>query len=168
MLRFHLPPNLVAAAARNAIPVRVEIDLATAPTPNLLPALALLQRWCGPKPPAFLQLTRAQLRAKVLAGDTLTVMGVPVGTGTRIGTDRNLNGILDGDEPAPSLRIVWVNPNTIVAWPTNASGYVLERTVQRPATNWMPDTSLRGLIGSDFTITNLPSPTNLFFRLRGL
>ena len=113
-------------------------------------------------------MTRAQLRAKVLAGDTLTVMGVPVGTGTRIGTDRNLNGILDGDEPAPSLRIVWVNPNTIVAWPTNASGYVLERTVQLPATNWMPDTSLRGLIGSDFTITNLPSPTNLFFRLRGL
>ena len=69
MLRFHLPPNLVAAAARNAIPVRVEIDLATAPTPNLLPALALLQRWCGPKPPAFLQLTRAQLR------DLATVVG---------------------------------------------------------------------------------------------
>lgn len=62
MLRFHLPPNLVAAAARNAVPVRVEIDLATAPAPNVLPALALLQRWCGPKPPAFLQLTRAQLR----------------------------------------------------------------------------------------------------------
>ena len=113
-------------------------------------------------------MTRAQLRAKVLAGDTLTIMGVPVGTGTRIGTDRNLNGILDGDEPAPALRIAWVNPNTIVAWPTNASGYVLERTMQLPATRWTPDTSLRGLLGSDFTVTNAPSPTNLFFRLRAL
>ena len=113
-------------------------------------------------------MTRAQLRAKVLAGDSLTIMGVPVGTGTRIGVDRDLNNVLDGDEPAPTLRIVWVNPDTIVAWPTNASGYVLERTVQLPATNWMPDTSLRGLIGGDFTITNAPSPTNLFFRLRGL
>jgi superfamily II DNA or RNA helicase len=62
MLRLHLPPNLAAAAQRDAIPLRVELDLAAAPAPELLPALALLQRWCGPKPPAFLQLTRAQLR----------------------------------------------------------------------------------------------------------
>ncbi len=62
MLRLHLPPNFVAAAARNAVPVRVELDLAATPAPELFPVLALLQRWCGPKPPAFLQLTRAQLR----------------------------------------------------------------------------------------------------------
>ena len=113
-------------------------------------------------------MTRAQLRAKVVAGDTMTIMGVPVGSGTRIGVDRDLDGVLDGDEPVPALWIAWVNPNTIVAWPTNASSYVLERTAQLPATNWMTDTSLRGLIGADFTITNVPSPTNLFFRLRGL
>src|SRR5688572_33449938 len=62
MLRLHLPPNLVAAAARNAVPVRVELDVTTAPAAEVLPVLALLQRWCGPQPPAFLQLTRAQLR----------------------------------------------------------------------------------------------------------
>ncbi len=62
MLRFHLPPNLADAAKRNAVPVRVELDLKLAPPPELLPLLALLQRWCGPQPPAFLQLTRAQLR----------------------------------------------------------------------------------------------------------
>ncbi len=67
MLRFHLPPNLVAAAARDAVPVRVELNLTAAPSPELLPALALLQRWCGPKPPAFLQLSRAQLRELVAA-----------------------------------------------------------------------------------------------------
>ncbi len=62
MLRLHLPPNLVAALMRDAVPLRVELNLAVAPAPELLPVLALLQRWCGPQPPAFLQLTRAQLR----------------------------------------------------------------------------------------------------------
>ena len=68
MLRFHLPPNLAAAAARNAIPLRVELNLtAGAPAADLLPALALLQRWCGPKPPVFLQLSRAQMRELIAA-----------------------------------------------------------------------------------------------------
>ncbi len=70
MLRLHLPPNLVAAAARDAVPVRVELDLAAPPPAALLPVLAVLQRWCGAKPPAFLQLTRAQLRdLAAAAGD---------------------------------------------------------------------------------------------------
>lgn len=62
MLRFHLPPNFAAAAARDAVAIKVELDLSRPPAPEILPALALLQRWCGPKPPAFLQLTRSQLR----------------------------------------------------------------------------------------------------------
>jgi superfamily II DNA or RNA helicase len=73
VLRFHLPPNLAAAAVRNAVPLRVELDLRTPPPPELLPALALLQRWCGPKPPAFLQLTRAQLRELAAAVGTQNV-----------------------------------------------------------------------------------------------
>ena len=63
MLRLVLPPNLAAAVLRDAIPVKVEFDAATVPTPGLFPVLAHLQRLCGtPQPPAFLQLTRAQLR----------------------------------------------------------------------------------------------------------
>ena len=63
MLRLHLPPNLVAAAARDAVPLRVELDLSAPPPLELFPALALLQRWCGSgAPPKFIQLTRAQLR----------------------------------------------------------------------------------------------------------
>ncbi|HYD83064.1 MAG TPA: hypothetical protein VEA63_03405, partial [Opitutus sp.] len=63
MLRLHLPPNLAAAAPRDAIPLKVELDLSTPPALELLPALALLQRWCGSAtPPKFIQLTRAQLR----------------------------------------------------------------------------------------------------------
>ena len=41
--------------------------------------------------------TQTQLRDKVIAGGTLSVMGVFPGTGTRLGIDRNLDGILDGD-----------------------------------------------------------------------
>ena len=63
MLRLHLPPNLAAAAARDAVPLRVEVDLRIQPAPELLPVLALLQRWCGAgAPPTFIQLSRAQLR----------------------------------------------------------------------------------------------------------
>ena len=68
MLRFHLPPNLAAAAPRDAIAVKVEVDLSEAPAPELIPALALLQRWSGsPTPPKFLQLKRAQLRDLIAA-----------------------------------------------------------------------------------------------------
>lgn len=63
MVRFHLPPNLVAAAQRDAIPLRVDVDLTSAPAPAERPVLALLQRWSStPTPPKFIQLTRRQLR----------------------------------------------------------------------------------------------------------
>jgi superfamily II DNA or RNA helicase len=68
MLRLLLPPNLAAAAPRNAIALKVELDLSAPPKPALFPALAVLQRLCGTeKPPAFLQLTRAQLRELITA-----------------------------------------------------------------------------------------------------
>ncbi|MBI5691501.1 MAG: DEAD/DEAH box helicase [Verrucomicrobia bacterium] len=70
MLRFHLPPNLAAAIGRNAVPLRVEVDLGPAPEPAELPALALLQRWSGTDvPPKFIQLSCPQLRELVRAID---------------------------------------------------------------------------------------------------
>ncbi len=68
MLRLHLPPNLSAAIVRDAVALKVELDLTAAPPPGLLPALALLQRWSGtPTPPKFIQLSRAQLRELIAA-----------------------------------------------------------------------------------------------------
>jgi len=68
-LVFHLPPNLIQAAARNAVPLRIELDLTQAPAPQILPALALLQRWSGnaSEPPNLIQLSRAQLRELLAA-----------------------------------------------------------------------------------------------------
>ncbi|HTX65898.1 MAG TPA: SNF2-related protein, partial [Opitutaceae bacterium] len=67
MLRVLLPPNLVAAAARDAIAARVEF--AGGPPPPLPADLpAWLQGQVAPpaRPPLFLQLTRAQLRELIL------------------------------------------------------------------------------------------------------
>ncbi len=68
MLRVLLPPNLAAAAARNAVAVKIEFAAGAAPTPELLPVFAWLQRQTGPPAgsPLFLQLTRAQLRELIL------------------------------------------------------------------------------------------------------
>jgi YVTN family beta-propeller protein len=42
--------------------------------------------------------THAQLAAFVASGDTLSIMAVPPGSGVWMGIDRNLDGVLDGDE----------------------------------------------------------------------
>ena len=74
MLRLLLPPNLTTAAPRNAIAVRVELDLAVAPPPALVPGLAVLQRLgVAPQPVSLIQLKRAQLRELVnsLTGESV-------------------------------------------------------------------------------------------------
>jgi hypothetical protein len=64
MLRFHLPPNLASAAPRDAIAIKVDLDLsAGAPPAEFIPALVLLQRWSGAQtPPKIIQVNRARLR----------------------------------------------------------------------------------------------------------
>jgi YVTN family beta-propeller protein len=112
--------------------------------------------------------TREELVAKVQAGDVLNLMGVAPGTGQRMAVDRNENGILDADEPAPVLLIARRGDATVVSWSTNAAGFVLERTSLLPAPQWHPDTNPREIEGAEFAVTNAPTSTNLFFRLRGL
>ena len=68
MLRLILPPNLAVAAPRNAIAVRVELDLGDAPAAGLVPALAILQRLgVPPQSVSLVQFTRAQLRELIEA-----------------------------------------------------------------------------------------------------
>ncbi len=68
MLRVLLPPNLASAAPRDAIALRLELDLAAMPPPELVPGLAVLQRH-GVQPAAvvLVQFTRAQLRELLTA-----------------------------------------------------------------------------------------------------
>lgn len=63
MLRLLLPPNLATTAPRDAIGVKIEVDLSRPPPPEVLPALAALQRFGAvPAPVMFLQLSREQMR----------------------------------------------------------------------------------------------------------
>jgi YVTN family beta-propeller protein len=68
--------------------------------------------------------TRAQLTTFVSAGDTLTVMGVPAGSGTRMGIDRDVNGVLDGDvgAPPPPVPVVVMSVSDITTTSSNSSG----------------------------------------------
>jgi DNA-binding beta-propeller fold protein YncE len=112
-------------------------------------------------------MTRAQLEARISAGDTLSVMGVPPGAGQRMGIDRNLDGVLDGDAPRPSLAIVRTSPAVLISWPTNTP-FVLERSGEVSSTNWRVDISRRGISGPNFQVTNDVSSNALYFRLREL
>ena len=144
MLRFQLPPNLASAAPRDAIAIKVDLDLSTgAPPAELIPALVLLQRWSGaPSPPKIIQLNRARLRDLLAA-----LKGQPI--------------------------FFWVNsPSTPIAWHDDAlSGVSIflsppaslarpapsptPRVVQRPAGTQL------GIDGSEhFLAVTLPSREN--------
>lgn len=63
MLRILLPPNLATTAPRDAIAVKIEVDLSRPPPGEMLPALAAIQRFGAvPAPVMFLQLDREQMR----------------------------------------------------------------------------------------------------------
>ncbi|HEX9782750.1 MAG TPA: DEAD/DEAH box helicase [Opitutaceae bacterium] len=83
-LRIVLPPTLAAAAARDAIPVRLEIDVkgrgripagmlpesSALDVPSLQLSVAfLVESWNGGKAATFAQLTREQLRALLAVGE---------------------------------------------------------------------------------------------------
>ncbi len=53
--------------------------------------------------------TQAQLQMKIAAGDTISVTGVPPGSGTRMGIDRDLDGVLDSDGPPFGSYGEWQN-----------------------------------------------------------
>jgi len=108
MLRLLLPPNLTQTAPRDAIAVKVELNLARPPDPELIPALAALQRFgAAPAPVLFLQLTRAQLHELV----TL-LRGQPVFAWVN----------------APAKDLVWVGPIL-----RGVSEHLAEPAAERPS-----------------------------------
>ena len=106
MLRVLLPPNLAAAAARNAVAVKIEFEPAQHPDPAIQPAFAWIERQTGapPRSPLFLQLTRAQLREFIGLTEDLPVFFWVNRPAEALAWD---DGLLRGasehlDEPPPS------------------------------------------------------------------
>jgi hypothetical protein len=111
-------------------------------------------------------LTRAELVAKVLAGDTLTLMGVPPGSGQRMAIDRDRDGVLDADEPLPSLQIAHAGGQTVLNWPLGAVGFSLEEAPELASDNWNSSTSAVTIANGFNYVTNSPGTGAKFFRLR--
>jgi YVTN family beta-propeller protein len=108
--------------------------------------------------------TRSQLTTKVLSGDTLTIMGVPPGSGVRMGIDRDEDGILNADVPPPSLQISFVSNNIVVSWPLSASAYTLQTAGS--LSNWSNATDAVEIINNRNYITNTLTDSARLYRLK--
>src|SRR5262249_4447059 len=111
-------------------------------------------------------LTHAQLLTKIQNGDVLTLMGVPVGSGTRMGIDRNANGILDADESLPQLQVGLTANTVVIHWPLSAAGFALETSDESASGPWVPASDAVEIVGVENFVTNTPSGGAKFFRLR--
>jgi hypothetical protein len=110
-------------------------------------------------------LTHAQLVTNILNGDTLTFMGVPPGSGTRMGINRTGSVALDGDIPPPGLQFLRTNGTLVLNWPFSAAGYVLESSVPLART-WTNAGSVVLISGNQNIVTLAPSNNAAFYRLR--
>ncbi|HEX5222976.1 MAG TPA: hypothetical protein VFZ59_25690 [Verrucomicrobiae bacterium] len=93
-------------------------------------------------------------------------MGVPVGSGQRMGLDRDLDGILDFDEPQPQLQLARVSNQAVLNWPLSAVGYRLEQTTNLASSPWSDDTNAVEIVNQFNFVTNNSSDATKFFRLR--
>jgi hypothetical protein len=105
------------------------------------------------------------LVAKIQSGDTLTLTGVPPGAGTRMGIDRNLDGVLDADVPRPSLQIAAAGNVSVLAWPFAAAGFLLEESTNLSGV-WTSSTNPVEIVNGFNYVTNSPANGTKFFRLR--
>jgi len=109
--------------------------------------------------------TRAQLVTKIQNGDKLTFMGVPPGSGTRMGIDRDEDGVLDADVPAPNLRLVKNGGNGVLNWPYSAAGFALESSDILQPIAWTNVPDPLEIVGDQNYVSNSLSSGARFFRL---
>jgi YVTN family beta-propeller protein len=110
--------------------------------------------------------TRSQLAARITAGDTLTIMGVPPGSGVRMGIDRNLDGVLDGDVPPPSLQIAQAPGSVVLNWPYSAVGFALQTTPGLSSATWSNVLNPLEIVGTQNFVTNSQPASAQFYRLK--
>jgi len=91
-------------------------------------------------------------------------MGVPSGSGVRMGIDRDEDGVLNADVPAPSLQISRLSNNIVVSWPLSASAYTLQTATA--LSNWNDSSDPLEIIGTQNYVTNPIASTAKFYRLK--
>jgi YVTN family beta-propeller protein len=110
--------------------------------------------------------TRAQLVTRVQAGDRLTIMGVPPGSGIRMGIDRDEDGVLDADVPPPSLQILGVASNVVIHWPLAPVGFDLQSASILSPPVWTNVPDAIEIISNRNYVTNPLTPSSRLYRLK--
>jgi DNA-binding beta-propeller fold protein YncE len=108
---------------------------------------------------------RAQLTARVAAGDQLTIMGVPPGTGIRMGIDRDEDGVLNADMPPPKVQLAATGTNVVISWPFNAVGFSLEYTTNLVSGLWTAASEPLEVTNSVNVVTASAALARRFYRL---
>jgi YVTN family beta-propeller protein len=111
-------------------------------------------------------LTRTQLATKIQNGDRLSIMGVPPGSGIRMGIDRDEDGLLDGDLPPPTLHVARNSNGAILNWPLSAAGFDLQSTEVLFPAIWSNAPDPVEILGSQNYVTNSVPAGTRFFRLK--
>jgi PKD repeat protein/lysophospholipase L1-like esterase len=66
----------------------------------------------------------------------------------------------------PELSLAFAGGKLVLAWPTNAVGFVLQSTTNLvPPMQWNPVSSTPAIINGQYTVTNSISDSRMFFRL---
>ena len=68
--------------------------------------------------------------------------------------------------PPLALTVAKINGRIVLTWPTSASGFVLERTASLSPASWVAQTTGITTVGNTFVVTNNPTGTGGYFRLR--
>jgi hypothetical protein len=93
-------------------------------------------------------------------------MGVPPGSGIRMGIDRDEDGLLDGDLPPPILHVARNSDGAILNWPLSAAGFDLQSTELLFPAIWSNAPDPVEILGSQNYVTNSATSATRFFRLK--
>jgi hypothetical protein len=111
-------------------------------------------------------LTRAQLFTKIQNGDRLTLLGVPPGSGIRMGIDRNEDGVLDSDVPPPKLAISVNAQSAVLNWPLAPAGFSLQ-SANGLGVGWSNAPGSVEILGAENFQSNPLTGGAVFYRLVG-
>lgn len=122
---------------------------------------------------AGLTRTRSWIESQMKNGSTVTLMGVPLGSGARMGIDRNLDGILDHEPPTITLVVVHTGAGEGIHLRWNAEPdqtYTVEYSEALGNGSWMALAT--GIAGTQDGTAGLILPfaasgPGRFFRIRG-
>ena len=84
----------------------------------------------------------------------------------RSGIDRNVNGVLDADEPQPQLQLGLAGANTVLSWPASAVGFILEESSTLSPGSWSNSPAAVEIVNGINYATNAPGAGLKFYRLR--